>query len=271
MGEAKRKRRKHASIIENAPGCIYCAASRPAEQIDHMPPRAMFRLSQRPRGLEFPSCAICNQGTSRLDVIATLTARTFPGIATKDDAREWDKVTAEAERVAPGIMREMVMPRPAMERTMRAYGVSDPEQAMFWAAGPILSAHMQAFAATTGFALHYEATGTIVPSNGRVQVRWFTSKEVENRKLSDSLIRSLDTRQPIRQGRITSDGLFEYGHVPYAGKPDVPLYFAKVREAFLAVAFVADEVGELPFSPLNLATFAPGDLTEPLHDRIYEE
>lgn len=163
------------------------------------------------------------------------------------------------------------MPRSAMNRMMHKYGVSDPRQAMFWASGPILSSHMQAFAAKTGFALPYEATGSVVPAQGRVQVRWFTSEEVVHEKLPTSLLRSLEATRLLRQGKITSDGLFEYGWVPYGDKPDVPMYFAKVREAFLAVAFVAQQIDKLPFSPVNLATFAPGDLIEPLHDRIYVE
>ena len=60
--------------------------------IDHMPPRLMFRMSQRPNGLIFPSCFACNNGTSKLDVVAAYMARTFPGISNGVEEHEWEKL-----------------------------------------------------------------------------------------------------------------------------------------------------------------------------------
>lgn len=231
----------------------------------------MFRLSQRPKGLEFPSCGPCNQGTSRLDVVAAFMARTFPGIATDADSAEWERVMKEAQRVAPDLLREMWMPPQEMRRMMADEGIFDQELAAFKADGPILSAHMQAFAAKIGFALHYEATGSFVPPNGRVQVRWFTSAEVHGGRLPPSLLSSIGAPLTMQQGKITSDGNFEYGWGSFTVKPDVPIYYARVREAFAVAAFVVIEEASLPFPEGQLATFAPGDLVVPLSDRIMVE
>lgn len=263
MGEANRKHRRFADIIKNADGCVYCAASSPAEQIDHMPPRAMFRMHQRPKGLEFPSCAACNRGTSRLNVVATFMARTFPGIASEADSAEWDKVMGEINRVAPGLLTEMVVPPQQMEAMLKMEGVTDPKLADFRADGPILSAHMQAFAAKVGFALHFEATEQVVPQGGRVQVRWFTSGEIVGERLPESLFSGIGPVKFLKQGRITSELTFEYGWGEFDGNRSVRLYYAKVREAFVASAFVVDDASMLPFPEGALATFAPGDLKTP--------
>lgn len=268
MGDAKRKHRRFEDILKNADGCVYCAASSPAEQIDHMPPRAMFRLNQRPKGLEFPSCAACNKGTSRLDVVATFMARTFPGIESDAESGEWDKVMNEVERVAPGLLKEMWVPRQEMEAMLQVAKVNDPELAAFKANGPILSGHMQAFAAKVGFALHYEATGKVVPEHGRVQVRWFTSGEIAGDQLPESLLGGIGPVKLLEQGRITSQLSFEYGWGEFANNDLIKLYYAKVRQAFVVAAFVVEDATNLPFREGELATFAPGNLREPPYDRI---
>ena len=75
----------------------------------------------------------------------------------------------------------------------------------------------------------------------------------------------------MQQGKIKSNGLFEYGWGNFLKKTDVNIYYAKFREAFLVVAFVADTEDDLPFKVGELATFAPGDLNKPLYDRIVNE
>lgn len=271
MGESKTKKRRHSKVLEGAKGCIYCAELRPAEQVDHMPPRAMFRISQRPKGLEFPSCAVCNQGTSQLDVVATFMARTFPGIDGQSDEREWDQVMREVGRIAPNLAKEMIMPRQEMQGMMLQEGIFDPNLAVFRANGPILGAHMQAFAAKVGFALRYEDVGYPVPFKGGVQVRWFTSGEIMAGTIPESLYESVGPINNLRQGKITSEGVFDYGWGDFTIRPDVRLYYAKVRDAFSVAAFVADDRSKLPFPSTQLATFSPGELSEPLEDRIYDE
>jgi hypothetical protein len=235
-----------------------------------MPPRMMFRMSQRPKGLEFPSCGPCNQGTSRLDVVAAFMARTFPGVTNDADAEEWDKVMGEVRRIAPDLLQEMWVPRDEMLTMLEDEGISDPKLAAFYAGGPILGAHMQAFAAKVGFALHYEATGTVVPMEGRVQVRWYTSGEMVGDRLPSDLLSSVGTPQIMQQGKVTSKEEFEYGWGKFIEKPEVRLYYAKVREAFTIAAFVVSTEESLPFSVNHLATFSPGELATIPYDRIME-
>ncbi len=206
-----------------------------------------------------------------MDVVAAFMARTFPGIDGHSDEQEWDKVMREVGRIAPDLQKEMAMPPDEMQAMMLQAGIFDPNFAAFRANGPILGAHMQAFAAKVGFALRYEDVGLPIPGTGGAQVRWFTSGEIYSGAIPESLYASLGPIKNLRQGKISSEGVFEYGWGDFTNKPDVRLYYAKVRSAFSIAAFVSDDRSRLPFPPTQLATFAPGELSNPLQDRIDEE
>ena len=62
----------------------------------------------------------------------------------------------------------------------------------------------------------------------------------------------------------------EDGWGDFAGDPGVPIYYARVRDAFVVSAFVVSDEASLPFPAGALATFAPGDLVKLLTDRIMD-
>ena len=78
MGEGKARRRAHERLLADHPVCIYCAGTNPASTIEHMPPIIMFNQRQRPKGLEFPTCKECNNGTRLTDLVASLLGRVYP-------------------------------------------------------------------------------------------------------------------------------------------------------------------------------------------------
>lgn len=265
MGEAKRKRQRHAAVLTGS-RCIYCAGVGAAETVDHMPPRVMFRMSQRPKGMEFPSCQLCNFGTSRADLVAAFFARTFPGIENKRDETEWDRLLGEVGRVLPDLMQEMWIPE-RHQLTIRT-AIGAPEgTATFFAAGQLAHAHMTTFAAKVGFALHFWSTGSWVPADGRVQVRWFTNEEVMNGRLPKALMERPGRYRFLQQGKITSEFDFEYGAGEYEDSP-ARLYFCKARQAFHMATFVVNNPSDLPFPEDELATFRPGEFQGPVVARI---
>src|SRR5205823_1097559 len=78
VGQAKARRRAHGKLLASHPGFIYCAGASPAATVDQMPPIMMFDQWQRPKGLEFPACKECNNGTSLTDSVASLLGRVYP-------------------------------------------------------------------------------------------------------------------------------------------------------------------------------------------------
>jgi hypothetical protein len=109
MGESKAKKRAHNAILAACPWCIYCGS--PATTIDHVPPRIMFRDRQRPKGLEFPSCQPCNEGTRLADLVAALIGRLYPDAEQQDEQQEMEKLLSSVKNNIPGLLEEIAADR----------------------------------------------------------------------------------------------------------------------------------------------------------------
>ena len=170
---------------------------------------------------------------------------------------EWDKLISEIKRRIPGLMEEMWVD-PVYQSIGKITNNMKDEHAFFFAGGPIVFAYMTAFAAKAGFALDFEERKVIVPSSGRVQVRWFTSGEMLGDQLPPSLFRMTGELRTLRQGKLSVEEDFAYAHGEFA--KCVRLHYMRVRQAFSVAAFIADDENDLPFPIAELATFTPGEL-----------
>jgi hypothetical protein len=159
IGKANRKRLTHAAILADAPGCIYCAGVNVATSIEHMPPVIVFERKQRPRGLEFPACLACNNGTGHSDLVAAMLARSWPDTNSDLQKNEVTKILAAVKNNVPGLIEEMI-PGRASEKLARKR-LNIPDYAHPFRAGPMLNRHILTFAAKLGFALHYESTARL--------------------------------------------------------------------------------------------------------------
>jgi hypothetical protein len=177
MGEQKRKRRAHDAILQKGGDCVYCAGNRPVTSIEHMPPISMFRAKDRPKGLELLSCDQCNQGTKDADQVASLLGRIYPNSRHPDDRRDISKLLGGVENNIPGLLQEMYVGAGG-QKLARKYS-SAPLDGKFLRAGePLVSKYMDIFSAKVGFALHYQATGSVVPAAGAVLSRWYTNVQL---------------------------------------------------------------------------------------------
>jgi hypothetical protein len=61
---AKRKLTTTQKLVKTHPWCCFCGGSEAAVSLDHQPARIIFPDKHRPKGLEFPACAVCNNQTS---------------------------------------------------------------------------------------------------------------------------------------------------------------------------------------------------------------
>jgi hypothetical protein len=105
MGQANAKRKSRAELLASCPGCIYCAGAAIATTIEHMPPISLFEGRQRPKGLEFPACEVCNNGTGHSDLVAAMLARTWPNShMQRKDVR---KILRAISNNVPGLLQEM--------------------------------------------------------------------------------------------------------------------------------------------------------------------
>lgn len=172
MGEAKAKSRKLANLVRSEARCIYCA--NPPTQIEHMPPKAMFRAKSRPKGMEFASCAECNNGTSAADLAAAFFAR----LSMHGSFDHW--TTQEArdhlnalERKAPGVRDEVFADNRGERKWIRSPGGILQERIQTRANGPLTQAYLTTFAAKLAMALYREHIGQPIPLDGRIEVKWY--------------------------------------------------------------------------------------------------
>lgn len=259
MGEGKVRRRAHASVLERNPWCIYCGER--ADTIEHMPPRMMFRGKQRPKGLEFPSCRPCNNGTSQSDIVASLIGRVSPDPTTQTqmEADEFKKLLLSVHQNVPGLLEEMRTRRAAEKLEVKRLGVH-PDSGIMRADGPILTKHMKVFGAKMGFALHAEAFKARVPHDGGVMPIWYSNAQAIRGELPQDLLAFLPPLGTLRMGRMEVSDQFQFSWA-ITDEGGHGVFFASFREAFAIAAITAlnRSFFDRPDFP-TFPVFAPGDL-----------
>jgi len=257
MGEAAGKRRAHDALLRAFPWCIYCGSR--ANSVEHMPPKIMFRGKQRPKGLEFPSCLPCNNGTSHSDLVASTLGRVMPDPATDTDKDEVVKLFRAVSNNIPGLLDEMRMGAAGQKLAKRRMPVP-PEGGVLRANGPLVTKHMQIFGAKLGFALYFEAFGTPVPSEGGVQPIWFSNAQAARGEIPQNLLRFLPEPQTLRQGKKEVSDQFQYAWV-VTEEGQHALFYATFRESFAIAAIAAlDRTTYLDKDATGFPVFSPGDL-----------
>lgn len=237
--------------------CIYCGGA--ADTVEHMPPRIMFRGKQRPKGLEFPSCRPCNNGTSPSDLVASLIGRMSPDPETQIDRDDVDKLLRSVHANVPGLLDEMRMGRGGQKLALRGLPV-DPDSGTLRANGPLLTMHMKVFGAKIGFALHAEAFGAPVPTEGGAMPIWYSNHQALRGELPQELLNFLPEGQTLRQGKKEVSEQFKYSWAITRERGN-GLFFAAFRKAFAVAAITA--LDRSFFSQEKFPkwqVFAPGDL-----------
>jgi hypothetical protein len=237
LGEASARKQAHKAILQAHPWCIYCGGLEPATTIEHMPPIGIFWGRQRPKGLEFPSCKFCNTGTRLSDLVASTVARTFPEPSTVAQRDEVKKLLAAVGNNVPGLIEEMQVGRAGQKLAARDAPI--PEGGgVLRADGPLVTKHLQIFAAKMGFALHFEAAGFPVPPEGGVQVMWFSNMQAIKGQIPESLLELLPSPRTLRQGTVNVSDQFQYS---WAGPEEKGhrLFYAVFRQSFSIAAVSA--------------------------------
>jgi hypothetical protein len=206
MGEAKRKNRTREAVLATEPRCIYCP--NPAETLEHMPPRGMFRGRQRPGGMEYAACDACNEGTRGADAVAAVMARIHPENKLGSwQAEEMRKLMSALDAYAPGVREELSLPskakygwisRPGSGLLQRAVGIH--------ADGPRVKAHLGAFGAKLAMALFREHVGVALP----YPVPLGALNSGMPQEQLNARVRILPIHETLRQGRKNVGDQFVY-------------------------------------------------------------
>jgi hypothetical protein len=257
MGQAKAKRRSHAALLASGPGCIYCAGAAIATTIEHMPPISLFEGRQRPKGLEFPACEACNNGTGHSDLVAAMLARTWPDANSQTQRKDVAKIFKAIDNNVPGLLQEMNPGRAAEKLARKQHNLSADLHPLR-ADGPILTHHILTFAAKLGFALHYDAKGSPIPTAGGALVMWFSNLQAMRGQIPSSLFDMLPSPSTLQQGTKSVAEQFKYSYA--TGERDHMLYFATFNNGFAVGGVTAlDKSLLLQSQQGRFPIFAPGD------------
>jgi len=208
MGEAKQKSRKREDILLGEARCIYCA--NPAETIEHMPPRGMFRGRWRPSAMEFGSCRDCNEATRGADAVAALFARTHPDYAdTSWQTLEMMNLISAVDAYAPGIREEMSAPGKSQYEWGRRGSRVLQRVVRVHADGPLVQANLCAFGAKLAMALYREHIGAPLPLDGAVWCQSALNAGMTPEAL-DGRLKILPLFDTLRQGEFNVQEQFAY-------------------------------------------------------------
>jgi hypothetical protein len=178
MGEARRKRTLLDQLLAEQPYCIYCGGRTLGDSVDHMPPRTIFDLRYRPKGLEFLACTACNAGGKKAEQIAGFLSRLlYPTPRTREIDQELRKIFKQMINNHRDVLLEM-FPTDEQLATFRHSYPTLQQFKPLSVKGPLITAAMLTFAAKMGLALHYRENHRVVPwtgpwtrSSGRIRLR----------------------------------------------------------------------------------------------------
>lgn len=203
-----KKSRSRVEILSQGVVCIYCGM--PADSLEHMPPRGMFRAKDRPSGMEYPSCNACNKGTSGADAVASFIARIDRHGSLGDwNVNEAIKLRPILDEVAPGFLDELFATDKATDSYVPNTAGVLIRQAVVKADGPLTQAYLDVFSAKLGMALYFEHTGTRLPDDGGIETYWYLNAGL-TQKTAEAWVRMMPGVDRLRQGKKTSRGQFDY-------------------------------------------------------------
>lgn len=259
MGEAKNRRRNYAELLKRSPFCIFCGGTTLAVNVDHIPAAVMFDGNQRPKGLEFSACEICNNGAKHADLVAAWVGRFYPDPTTDEQRSEIPKLLKAINNNIPGLLQEMKMGRGAQKIAMRKLP-SEMDGGLLHV-GPLLQKYMEVFSLKLGLALHREVSGSILPETGSIAVRWFSNYEKFSGDFPDEITDFLGPSKTLVAGKKHVSDQFQYAWEIGQNK-EFGIYFASFRMSFAVFAAVAtsphvltppkDQNGFKIYSPIGI-------------------
>jgi hypothetical protein len=261
MSNEIEKRRRHSEVFD-FPWCIYCGGRTLATTVDHVPARILFNGRIRPKGLEFPSCSACNDGTRLSEQVAAVICRSYPDDNTESAQLELRGLLTALRNNAPEILLEMHTPRAQAKFTAQRLG--RPDGGFLKLDGPSVSAHLEIFAAKLAFALHYFKTRKPIPHGGGTVTLMYSNVSLLEGHTPDEIIAHVGEPMTLQQGAKHVGDQFRY-NVAMSDNGTMSMGFASFREALAFATFGADEVSKLLVDgrmPGQL--FRPGDLQKPV-------
>lgn len=208
--------------------CIYCG-ERPADTVDHMPPRMAFENKQRPDVLVFPACGVCNSATKDNDAIVSWFSRLHYGPGFSSITPDFKKLSRGMYRY-PDLTKEFRF-REQLRYVRNSRGVIVPSDLVTVDVGPITRAALEQFALKFTIAMHWHHSGEIVPADAPIWIMGTTNYHMMTNPHIQRLLSSFKKLELMRQGAMTSAHQFAY-QSEYVDKTGESVHYGVFRASF---------------------------------------
>jgi hypothetical protein len=243
-GAGQAKKLQAESFISKNPFCVFCGGRRSATTVDHVPPIIMFAGRQRPKGLEFAACEVCNHGSRHADLFAAFLGRGFPDTGSAIDKEDISKILRGLQNNIPEVLIEMKMGRASEKLRMRELPTHLRDGGLLRLDGPIASKLLKLFAYKMGLALYFETTKRPLPKNGQIAVRVWSNFEKFTGDFPEKALDFLGKGKTLQQGKKEVNDQFSYA-TALSEDGKLGAFFASFRMAFALIAFVSEVDGAL--------------------------
>jgi hypothetical protein len=250
MGQAKDRLRK---ALQKQPFCIFCGGGTPAVSIDHCPPKSIFD-GFRPKGLEFPQCRECQEGTRPIDLIIGMMSRIYP-----------DPTTEAGRAASRNAIRGLINNHPDLAQVF-VVGQKPPSIYKGGTAYPIrldsdrLDRVVRAFGARLAAGLYFDLIGKPIPPDWPIVVDWKTNFMLDQDQQLDELLRTIGAPRTLVMGKLAVPEAFRYWSGVPPDAPDQLIAFAAFRESFGVTMIVMLPRQVEGYSRDNRVLFFPGFL-----------
>jgi hypothetical protein len=249
MGQAKANLSR--IIRQQDPICIYCSVST-SDDADHAPPKNLFTLKDRPKGLEFGICKECHEPTRQIDQIAASYGRMMPPPTNDIERAEIRKYAQATVNNYPEVAAIFGGPSRVTNQGMHVIELTDDN-------GTRLHNAMNAFAGRMGMALYRETVGRPVAQGMYIHAHYFTSWDIATDTIPPEVFVPFKNPRTLRQGVKEKSSEFLYDNY-YDDEIDYFACFAMVRESFAVWVVISRDVVAMPQQARNGAVYRPGFL-----------
>ncbi len=193
----------------------------------------MFPGKHRPKGLEFPACAVCNKQTSSDEALVAFFARVTGNHRYRGGRFEkgLNNAILAVSRTYPSLLGQIVKPLWVWENGLLLKRLSvNGNHAQVVRSACIVAAKL-------GLAAYYDHHGTSAPSTVKINTMW-THNQSQNTNLAvDNILRVMPGVRKLKQGTWdTEDSFF----LRYFAEDDTFMMVAVLHESLALMAQITD-------------------------------
>ena len=186
------------------PLCCFCGGTTATAEVDHQPARIIFPNKHRPKGMEYPSCSICNRQTSGSEALLALLSRVTGGFRPRaqKDFNRFNDILVAIRLKFPGLLNRIhqgvwVKQKGIYQRSI-ALDVGVPE----------IKLEMNRIAAKLCLAQYYSRFGRPAVAGCRINTQWTHVQNVATGESVQRLISAIPFQNILQQGNWRTDETF---------------------------------------------------------------